>query len=95
MQPLSEYPWLSHQEGRVQKLLDGWHLQDVANHEDAQDFANAFVAAELVNDPAPQGHEVNLDDLPLDLVERRARGHWEQARAQVEEASPKATKGEA
>jgi hypothetical protein len=42
---------------RIQELLDGWHLQDVANHEDAQDFANAFVAAELVDDPAPEGPE--------------------------------------
>ena len=47
--------------------------------------------APLVDDPAPEGHELNLEDVPLDLVERMARGHWEQARAQVEEASPTAT----
>jgi hypothetical protein len=91
----SEFPWLSHDLGRVQKVLDGWHLQDVANHEDAQDFANAFIVAELVDDPAPEGHELSLEDVPLDPVERMARSHWEWARAQVEEASPTATKEEA
>jgi hypothetical protein len=65
---------------RIQELLDGWHLQDVANHEDAQDFANAFITAELVVDPAPEGHELSLNDVPLDLVERMAREHWEHAR---------------
>lgn len=88
----SEFPWLSHDQGRVQKVLAGWHLQDVAAHEDAQDFANAFIVAEMVDDPAPEGHELNLDDLPLDMVERMARSHWEQARAQLEDASPTVAK---
>ncbi len=73
---------------RIQELLDGWHLQDVANHEDAQDFADAFMAAELVDDPAPEGHELSLNDVPLNLVERMAREHWEHARRATYAGAP-------
>ena len=78
-----EYPHLSMDAGRIQALLDGWNAADVAAYETADEFADAFYVAELVDDPAADGRD---DDLDAEEILQRARQHWQACRAEEEQA---------